>query len=313
MIWLGWRQQRTETLIAAGLLVFVAAVLIPVGIDMAHVYSHDGLSHCLGFSSSRVCGAAVGSFQQRFDRYTSLVGWFNLVPGLFGVALAAPFVLELERGTHRLAWTQSITRRRWVVTKLALAVGSTLVAAALLLVIYLWWREPLVRIDGRMENGAFDSQGTVVLAYALFALGLALAIGALWRRAIPAVMVSFVAYFVARIFVDTWLRQRLITPRSLTFPAGSGQPRAMFHAWVISEGPSDAHGRSLALPFGACIRAGKAVANQKQCLALGGGDVHAFFEPASRFWALQGIETALFGGVALALIAFAGWWTLHRE
>jgi hypothetical protein len=146
VIWLGWRQQRTETLIAAGLLVFVGAILVPVGIEMAHVYSRDGLSHCLGFSSSRVCGDAVGSFQQRFDRYTSLVGWFNLVPGLFGVALAAPFVLELERGTHRLAWTQSITRRRWVVTKLALAVGSTLVAAAVLLAIYLWWRAPLVRI-----------------------------------------------------------------------------------------------------------------------------------------------------------------------
>jgi len=45
----------------------------------------------------------------------------------------------------------------------------------------------------------------------------------------------------------------------------------------------------------------------------GGGDVHAFFEQASRFWALQGIETALLGGIALVLIAFAGWWTLHRE
>jgi hypothetical protein len=87
----------------------------------------------------------------------------------------------------------------------------------------------------------------------------------------------------------------------------------LFHAWVISEGPSDAHGKNLALPFGACIRAGHAVTNEKQCLAIGGGNVHALFEPASRFWALQSIETALFGGVALALIAFAGWWTLHRE
>jgi hypothetical protein len=313
VIWLGWRQQRTETLIAGALLVFVAAILVPVGIDMAHVYSQDGLSHCLGFSSSRVCGEAVGSFQQRFNRYTALVGWFNLVPGLFGVALAAPFVLELERGTHRLAWTQSITRRRWVVTKLALAVASTLTAATILLAIYLWWRAPLVRIEGRMESGAFDSQGTVVLGYSLFALGLALAIGALWRRAIPAVMASFVAYFAARIFVDTWLRQRFIEPRSLTFHAGSGEPRAMFHAWVISERPSDAHGSVFAPPFGACLRAGRAVLNEKRCLAIGGGDVRALFEPAARFWALQGIETALFAGTGLALIAFAGWWTLHRE
>ena len=34
--------------------------------------------------------------------------------------LAAPFVIELDSGTYRLYWTQSITRRRWIVTKLGL-------------------------------------------------------------------------------------------------------------------------------------------------------------------------------------------------
>lgn len=32
---------------------------------------------------------------------------------VFGILLAAPFVLELEQGTYRLVWTQSITRTRW--------------------------------------------------------------------------------------------------------------------------------------------------------------------------------------------------------
>jgi hypothetical protein len=39
---------------------------------------------------------------------------------------------------------------------------------------------------------------------------------------------------------------------------------------------------------------------------------HAVYQPASRFWAFQGIETALFGGVAVMLIVFASWWT-HRR
>ncbi len=38
----------------------------------------------------------------------------------------------------------------------------------------------------------------------------------------------------------------------------------------------------------------------------------AVYQPASRFWLFQGIETALFGGVALVLIAFAAWW-LHER
>ena len=294
MIWLGWRQQRTETMIAAALLALVAVILVPAGIEMAHAYTRDGLSHCLGITQGPTCAQAVSSFEQRFSKYNAIIGWFNLVPGLFGVALAAPFVLELERGTHRLAWTQSITRRRWVVTKLGLATLSTLLAAAILIAILIWWRQPMVKIDGRMDNGAFDSQGTVILGYSLFALGLGLAIGAVWRRGIPAVMVAFVAYFVGRIFVDTWLRQRLLTPHTLSFRAQSPQPAVLNHAWILSNTVKAIHHAG---PF----------------KLFPSGRIQIVYFPASDFWPLQGIETALFGGVGTALIALAGWWTLHRE
>jgi hypothetical protein len=312
--WLGWRQQRTETLITAVLLGLVAAILVPTGIEMAHAYAHDGLANCLSVNSDPGCDYAISSFESRFSNFTGLVGWFNLVPGFFGAVLAAPFVLELEHGTHRLAWTQSITRFQWVRAKLALAVASTLVAAAALTGLLVWWRVPFVHIDGRMDNGAFDTQGTVVLGYALFALGLALAVGAAWRRAIPAVLVSFVGYFVARIFVDTWLRQRLIAPATLTFASGKGNPPALRHGWILSMRPSDAHGTPVAVPRGGCIaQAQNGFRSTKACLANLGGHVHAVYEPASRFWALQGIETTLFAGTGLVLILFAGWWTLRSE
>ena len=38
----------------------------------------------------------------------------------------------------------------------------------------------------------------------------------------------------------------------------------------------------------------------------------AIYHPASHFWSLQIIETALFGGIALALLAFAAWWIHER-
>ena len=54
-------------------------------------------------------------------------------------------------------------------------------------------------------------------------------------------------------------------------------------------------------------------ARSGNCLAEhGAGYMHAVFQPASRFWELQGIETALFGGTALLLIAFAAWWAHER-
>ena len=42
------------------------------------------------------------------------------------------------------------------------------------------------------------------------------------------------------------------------------------------------------------------------------GFMHAVYHPNSHFWALQGIETALFGVAAIALVGFAAWWTLRR-
>ena len=317
MIWVSWRQQRTEALIAAGILAVLAVVLIPTGIEMAHAYDHDGLSACHGQTTSESCGQAVGTFTARFESLSNLLGWLTLVPGLVGVLLAAPFVLELESGTYRLAWTQSITRRRWIASKLGLAVVVAVLVALALTLLMTWWRTPFVHLQGRMENGAFDSEGSVVFGYVLFALGLAVAAGVVWRRAVPALVVAFGVYFAVRLFVDTWLRQRLIAPLSATWRLDSPGPN-LNRAWVLDQYPSDALGHRapiVARPVGACARA--FASHDKtaisDCLARHGqAFTTAVYEPASRFWAFQGIETALFGGVGLLLIAVAAWWTHER-
>src|SRR6201999_1065624 len=108
---------------------------------------------------------ATHSFEARFGSIEGLTDWFTLVPGIIGALLAAPFVLDLEQGTYRFAWTQSVTRRRWLATKLGLAVLAALVAAVALIVLVTWWRAPLVRIEGRMENSVYDSEGVVAIGY----------------------------------------------------------------------------------------------------------------------------------------------------
>jgi hypothetical protein len=311
MTWVSWRLQRTETLIAVGILALIAALLIPTGISMGSAYSHDGLSACLGTNPSFSCGNAIGGFQARFQSLFSLLNWFTLIPGLFGVLLAAPFILELENGTYRLAWTQSITRRRWIASKLGVPIAAAIVIAAALILLTTWWRAPFVHLRGRMETGTYDSEGTVVFGYTLFALALALALGVIWRRAVAAVTLAFVGYFAARIFVDIWLRNRLVAPVTAIWHAAASQPANLNHAYVISESGS---GPAVAFTQSSGLLGGQpgGVAAAPRGFGLGPTTMHAVYQPASHFWPLQGVETGLFVGAALVLLAFAAWWTHQR-
>jgi hypothetical protein len=317
--WVRWRQQRTETLIAAGVLVLLAALLVPTGLHMASVYDRDGLASCTAQSSFN-CNQTVNAFLQRFDALNSLIGWFNLIPGVIGILLAAPFILELENGTFKLCWTQSVTRRRWLAGKLGITVAAALLAALAMTALMTWWRSPLDHLQGRMQTSVFDFEGTVGFGYVLFALGLALAIGAVWRRAVPALIISFAGYIAARIFVQSWLRERYESPLSSTVAIAKRAPGPnLTHAWILSEAPSDRTGHTLTQPVLSAIRscASPATGGVKRidpsCLGgRGGGYMHAVFQPASRFWLFQGIETALFGGIGLMCILFAAWWVHER-
>lgn len=78
------------------------------------------------------CGIKIQNFQSEVAPATAMLQWLEFLPLAFGVLLAAPFVLELEQGTYRFAWTQSISRRRWLTVRLSLTVSAlVLVALAL--------------------------------------------------------------------------------------------------------------------------------------------------------------------------------------
>jgi hypothetical protein len=307
MIWVGWRLQRTETLIVAAILAVIAAVLLPTGLRMISAYNHEGLSACLGANPSDSCSQALSNFTEHFGKVGHLIDWFTLLPGLIGGLLATPLTSALESGTHRLDWTQSITRGRWLAGKLALAVGTAVVASAAFIALITWWRGPFVHIHGRLENSVYDSEGIVVFGYTLFAFGLAAAVGVVWRRAVPALFIAYVGYFVTRLFVDTWLRERLVSPITSVIAFNRPGNPDLSHAWVLSELPSDRHGNPVDVMPPLCDPATgvcKGVARDVYTLAT--------YHPASHFWPLQLIETALFGGAALALVGFAAWWMLRR-
>jgi hypothetical protein len=308
--WVSWRLQRTETLIALGILALLAALLIPTGIQMANAYHQDGLAACLSINPSKpvLCGNELGGFQQRFQSLTTLANWFTLIPGLIGVLLAAPFIMDLENGTYRLAWTQSITRGRWLLGKLGLSVAAAVLAAGALILLFTWWRAPNVHINGRLDTGNYDTTGTVVIGYTLFALALALALGAIWRRAAASLTVAFVGYFAVRISVDYALRDHLVAPLKATYK-GAQEPNFLYNAHVLSmDGTVNGHQFSTA-------GGGGFLGGHVQAAAPGISHAifHVVYQPESHFWPLQLTETGLFAGVAIALILFAAWWTHHRS
>jgi hypothetical protein len=309
MTWAAWRLQRTETLITFGILALLAALLVPTGISMANAYHQDGLAACLSMNPNPTCASAIGSFQTRFQSLWNTANFFTLVPGLIGVALAAPFILDLEHGTYRLAWTQSITRGRWLAGKIGLPAITALVASGLLILLFTWWRTPQANLMGRLESGTFDTTGTVTIGYTLFALGLALALGALWRRSAASLTLAFIGYFAVRIAVELWLRNHLIAPAHATWK-GAQQPSVLYNAHVLSlSGMIHGHPafQSRGNGFlGGHVSFHAAGANPHSAT------FHATYIPASDFWPLQLTETALFVGLALLLIGLAIWWTRER-
>lgn len=303
MTWVSWRLQRTETLVALGILALLAAFLVPTGIQMAHAYNRDSLAACLSVPPGATCDA--GAFRQRFQSLLDLSAWFTLLPGLFGVILAAPFILDLERGTYRLAWTQSITRGRWLAGKLGTAIAAALLAGGGLALLFNWWHSPGARLDGRLETSTYDSTGIVIVGYTLFALALALAVGAIWRRTAVSLIVAFVGYFAARLFVDFSIRDHLLAPLKTTY-TGAAQPSFLFNAHILSM-VGTLRGRQI-------MRGGDFSGGGVKLRAPDLSHVvfNVVYQPESHFWPLQLRETGLFVGVAALLILFAAWWTKKR-
>jgi hypothetical protein len=314
VIWLTWRQQRTETLIAAFLLALVAALLVPTGLHMSSAYESDGVAACLA-DQSTACRGTIDSFLQRWDPLLNVVGWLNLVPGLIGALLAAPFVLEFERGTFRLAWTQSITRDRWLAVRLAAIAVAALVVSLLLTLLVTWWHRPLDEVTGRFSDG-FELEGLVPPAYTLFAAALVISLGVVLRRTAAAIGLAFVLFIVFRIAIANWARPHYQAPLEESFAGTPGL--ALQGAWVFRQGGefrlADGQPPDPAVLDTCLSNVGPGKGIDAACLAR--HDIayysHATYHPESRFWLFQTVEAGIFAATALVLLGFSVWWIRKR-
>ena len=119
MIWVTWRQHRTQALICLGLFCAISIFAVALGTWMRATFSTDGLGTCLARSGGAGCPAAINSFVTKFNGGVTLpVNLLTFViPGYLGAIVGAPLLgQELERVRGAGAAEHFQDRNRGVLT-----------------------------------------------------------------------------------------------------------------------------------------------------------------------------------------------------
>jgi hypothetical protein len=308
MAWVTWRQHRSQLVAGLGLLVALAAAAFGTHLPIAAAYHRDALSGCLPPSTRSGCDIIVRHFQSEFGSWASALRGLEILPALVGLFVGAPLLArELEHGTHRFAWTQSITRRRWLLAKTTLLAAATVAAAAVASGLVMWWRSPFDTLDGRMAPDGFDLEGLVVPAYALFALVVGIIAGLALRRTVAAMSVTLVAFVAARLAVLELVRPSFLAPLHRTVVASDSGRRT--GDWVLSDTLVDAAGRRIttAREDLAVLHAQHAGIDPQTYLVTLGWKRVISYQPADRFWTFQLFEAGIFVALAACTVLLTLW------
>jgi hypothetical protein len=290
------------------LLVMLAAAVVATNLPIRAAYHRDTLSECLPPTTRAGCDIIVRHFLGQFDGWVTALRALAVLPALVGLFVGAPLLArELEHGTHRFAWTQGVTRRRWLYSKTALLAVATLLTAGAASALVMWWRSPFDTLEGRMSPSGFDIEGLVVPAYALFALAVGVLAGLIFRRTVPAMTATLVVFVATRLAVVTFLRPHFESPLHRTAVATDTGRQA--GDWLLSDTLVDAAGRQItaAREDLAVLHAQQAGIDPHSYLVTVGWKRVISYQPAGRFWEFQLIEAGLFTLLAATIVLTAIW------
>jgi hypothetical protein len=306
--WLLWRQHRQQAAISAAAIALFAVVVWITGVHMAH--SYDAIVACRADPSCQ----GVDSVLTGNRTVIQLINLTIAVPVLLGVFVGSTLIArETEQATNVLAWTQTVTRKRWLTAKVGSALVATLAVSGAVSALVTWWSgTPNSMYGNRFEGAQFDTQNIAPVAYALFAVSLGIAAGALLRRVLPALAVTIFGFFGVRLAVGVLLRPNFMSPVT---QATSGNADVPSGSWTLSRAFVDSAGHAvggqLQIPDICVASLDRGVL--KTCLSQAGYHDIVRFHPASHYWRFQGMESGLFIILAALLVAFAVAYTLRHD
>ncbi len=344
MTWLTFRQFRAQAIAALAALAVLAVAYGYTGPRLAGLYNKSELRgcgngpHCLSLATTLMTTIKADHVYPALFFAGILI--LVILPAAIGAFWGAPLVArELETGTYRLAWNQDVTRTRWMAVKLALVGLAAIATSGLISLLFSWWAGPINAAGGfpdnlsqftRMTPLMFIAQGIAPAAWAVLAFVIGVVIGILVRRTIAAMAITIVVVVLLQFLWPNFVRPHLLTPARATAPVtleslnsmvvtNSGQVGVAVNqpgtphlpgAWVLSGYTVTPAGKTFYLPgtpSSVCANGSPA-----RCDAWIAG--HRLtqvveYQPASNFWPLQWIETAVLLIAAASLGGVATWRT----
>ncbi|MFJ6902412.1 hypothetical protein [Streptomyces hokutonensis] len=210
---------------------------------------------------------------------------------------------ELENGTAELAWSQSVSPARWLATKLAVPAALLTAGTTLLVLLHrlLFDAHQVPKGWNWSDNGTFEANGPIAIAFPLLALALGALAGLIARRAVPGLIAGILATATATTLIG------LAGPHLVPWKTSVGDLKEGYAtpSGVIygREGAVTSTGAHIPDP---CTGAGKACPAAHDIVGY-----YSEYHPSSQFWALQLTQTALI--LAVAALATAAAFTLLRR
>jgi hypothetical protein len=177
-------------------------------------------------------GGAQSSFAQAYNFAIPVFEeGLPLLMVIIAILVGAPLVArEVEQGTHLVAWTQSISRRRWYVTKAVVLAAGVAIVGVIAGAANDWLQTPMTAGGLTLSRWPwFFSIDLTPAAEAVLAFAVAVALGAWLRRTLPAIGAALFAFL--GLFLLTGWAIRSLTP--LSSSAGRGRPD---DGWLIGSG-----------------------------------------------------------------------------
>ncbi|MFJ5264162.1 ABC transporter permease [Streptomyces sp. NPDC088387] len=256
--------------------------------------------------SPGLCDTSGGAFQ-RYDMAWGLATGLLLVAPILIAGWAGSSLIgrELEQGTARLTWTQSVTPARWLASKLALPAVVIASGTLVLTLLHrlLWSADGFLREATNTRewhnSPTFTTNGTIATAYALLALAIGVLAGMLTRKASSGLTLGVLGLLVVTGAVNE-LRPRLWPVDTVTDP----NEYPPINGTMVDEGALTASGDRITDPL--CL-------DNVECQVREGVvGYYREFHPPAHFWPLQLVETAVLLAVA-GLAIWAAFGILRRR